>query len=314
MLSIILLLFISTNPASSGENDSILNQVEQASVLGDSNFHMEINPALRRKANIINKVLVDFKQKYKQFDYGIHSMESLYDVIENPEVIYEDMKGHTCTRSVTFAGEVLVGAACEVIKCLSVFHQKCQGYGDALIGLYIAKAALWGFDSWLYGTDKESSINVINALQADPLLDSSVSAMTAQMNQVDFSPVTLIAKNVIALAEQEDLSESDRTKLNRLIELNSKLQNTYSMKKILLIGGKILSFITGIATGISITVSGQNSASSYWLTLIAGGLDSIIDSARTTLTKKPITQKYITISEILFLSDYFLEKYREEVV
>ena len=147
----------------------------------------------------------------------------------------------------------------------------------------------------------------MNALQTDPQMVSYVSGISSEVSQIDVNPVIAIASNIINSVKNSSLSESDAKKLERLSYLNNKLQNTTSTKKFLLNGGKIVSFITGVATGISVAATGQESSSSYWLTLFAGGLDSIVDSANTTITKKPIVQRYITISEILYLSNYFLE-------
>ena len=290
------------------------SSIEMPYSVGGTNLNSVHNLAFEHVVNITNRLLGEFRHQYPQFDYGIKSMEGLYDTVEDLKEIYDEMKEHTHARSLVFAGEILTGGACEVIKSLSVFHPESQGYGYALIGLYMTKSILWGIDSWLYDSDRGASTEIINILQTDPLLASHVSAVSSQITGIDFSPVMDIAGAVINLMKREDLSVEDIQKLRRLETLNKKLQNTNSTKKVFLVGGKILSFLTGIAAGISISATGQDSSPSYWLTLLAGGFDSIIDNAHTTITKKPITQRYITISEVLYLSDYFLRFYRSDEV
>ena len=289
--SVLALIFLGTvNLAFSSENSDPAESIEVISGLDNQDIqsqcqHTVVNPTLVT----INQLVTAFKEKYSQFDYGIRSMEGLYDAIANPEDIYAEMEDHSCGRSILFIGELLIGAACEVVKTLSVFHPKVEEYGTALIALYATKSILWGIDSWLNNSARQTSVNVMNALQTDPQMVSYVSGISSEVSQIDVNPVIAIASNIINSVKNSSLSESDAKKLERLSYLNNKLQNTTSTKKFLLNGGKIVSFITGVATGISVAATGQESSSSYWLTLFAGGLDSIVDSANTTITKKPKT-------------------------
>ena len=277
------------------------------------NIHaaMKFTPAFNSKSMIINRSLTEFRRKCPQFDYGVNSMNALYDAIENPKELYEEMNDHSFSRSILFCCELLTGGACEVVKCLSVFHPELPEYGEALIGLYAAKSIFWGINAWLNKSARQSSIGVINALQVDHKQFSQLSTLMSQVDNVNLTPIIKIANAVVGLVKIKDLSNSDKDKLARLKLLSKKIGKVNSFKKVFMIGGKVLSFLTGVATGITVAITGQNSTPSYYLTLGAGGLDSIVDSAITTITKKPIIQKYITVSEIIYLSNYFLDSFNE---
>lgn len=304
------LFFITPNLGNcSNDIESIEIPVETQDMGNASKHVLTIDP----KVKDIGVALSEFRYKYPQFDYGVDSMFGLYDTIANPKDLYEEMVDHAYARKFLFCCEFLTGGACEVVKCLSVFHPSTEKYGEALTGLYVAKSIFWGIDSWLNSSARQKSIGVINALQADPQIISHVSTASSQVDNINCTPIIKIANAVIKLAKSKDLPDTDKEKLDRLTDLSKKIGKTDSFKTVFSMGGKILSFLTGAATGITVAVTGQTSTPSYYLTLVAGGLDSIVDSVNTTMTTKPIVQKYITISEIIYLSDYFLDEFGNEV-
>lgn len=259
--------------------------------------------------NPLSQALNDFRAENPQLDYGITSIENLYNSGFDIEELYGSKESHLFLRELLFKLEIIAGGSCGVLRCLSVFHPNIDAFGKALIGCYAGKALFWGADAFLNNSAKQASIALINAAQTDPLLVSRVSNMVNEVNAMNFSPILNISKKVISIMEQQELSEDDQKKLKRLQTLTDKMNGLSTFKKVLVTGGKILSFVIGAATGITIAATGQYSDPSYWLTLITGAFDPIVDCINTRMTSKPIIRKYITISEIIYLCNSFINEY-----
>ena len=270
---------------------------------------LDIERAMPSIIDSLNRDLLDFRQKNPQFDYGISSIESLYNSGFNIEELYGAKKSHSCSRWILSNLEILSGGSCGVLRCLSVFHPDIDTFGKALIGCYIGKAIFWGTDAMLHNSAKQASIALINTAQTNPLVVSQVSKMIDQVNGINFSPILNLSKKVINIMKQKDLSEDNLKKLARLQTLTDKMSNHFSFKKFAVNGGKILSFIIGAASGITIAATGQYSEPSYWLTLITGAFDPIVDCISIQTTTKPIIRRYITLSEIIYLCNNFINEY-----
>lgn len=261
--------------------------------------------------DILGRSLTDFKEKYPQFNYGIRSMAGLYDAVEKPEEFYPELNGQSLLKSIVHLGEVIVVAACSVIRTLSAFHNEQNNYGEVLMGLHIGKLVLWIIDSYLSGSSQQRLAENLNALHPEPRTITEILELSSQVKQADFSPVISTADTLIKTLKGKTLTEQNRKKLDRLTSLYRKLKRKTSSRNIILDGGQILSGLTGTATGISIEVSGQKSPPSYWLTLVSGGLDSITTSLEATVKERPNLQTYIIVSEILFLLDDLITAYED---
>lgn len=270
---------------------------------------LDIEQAMPLVIESLNNDLEKFRKQYDQLNYGISSIKSLYDSGLDIEKLYGTKKSHSCSRLILSNLEILAGGSCGVLKCLSVFHPDIDAFGKALIGCYIGKAIFWGADAMLHNSAKQASIALIKTAQANSEVVSHFSKIIDEVNKIDFSPILNLSKKVINIMKQKNLSGDNLKKLARLQTLTDKMSNHFSFKKFAVTGGKILSFITGAASGITIAATGQYSEPSYWLTLITGALDPMVDCINIQTTKKPIIRRYITLSEIIYLCDNFINEY-----
>jgi len=272
---------------------------------------LDLEVGMPQKTNTLGQALNNFRSENPQLDYGITSIENLYNSGLDIGELYGSKESHLCLREILFKLEILAGGSCGALRCLSIFHPNIDAFGKALIGCYAGKAIFWGADALLNNSAKQASIALINTAQTDPKVVSEVSKMINEINGINFSPVLKISEKVISMMNEKDLSEDEQKKLARLQTLTKKMNELFSFKKFLVTGGKILSFIIGAATGITIAATGQYSDPSYWLTLITGSFEPIIDCINTRFTSKPVVRKYITVSEIIYLCDNFIKDYEE---
>lgn len=284
----------------------VINQIQANSL-----ETLDLEVGIPQKINTLGQALNNFRSKNPQLNYGITSIENLYNSGLDIEQLYGSKESHLCLREILFKLEILAGGSCGALRCLSIFHPNIDAFGKALIGCYAGKAIFWGADALLNNSAKQASIALINTAQTDPKVVSEVSKMINEINGINFSPVLEISEKVISMMNEKDLSEDEQKKLARLQTLTKKMDKLFSFKKFLVTGGKVLSFVIGAATGITIAATGQYSDPSYWLTLITGSFEPIIDCINTRFTSKPVVRKYITISEIIYLCDNFIKDYEE---
>lgn len=268
--------------------------------------HYYMQPKIETDIEKIQNKMDQFKEKYEVIKYGVESMENLYDT-QNPEMFYNDMNKCLGFREFLLGGKMLIGVACEVVKSLSIFHPESKSFGESLIGLYMAKAVIFGVDSLVSVNAKKSSLDVIEAFQVEPGKLNEISEFTAQIPE-SVNDILKISKLIISKAKKLEFDDdTEKKKFQRLVNLSSKIDSAGVVKKVFAIGGKIISFLTGTASGISIAISGQTSIPSYYLTLIAGGVDAFVDNMSIN-EKNPLMQQYATISEVTYLCDYFMRK------
>ncbi len=270
---------------------------------------LELEQTMPQTISPLHRDLNEFRTNNPQLNYGISSIENLYNSGMDIEELYGAKKSHLCLREILFKLEIIAGGGCGVLRCLSVFHPDIDAFAKALIGCYAGKALFWGADAYLNNSAKQASIALINTAQTDPLLVSKVSKMINEVNGINFSPISNISKRVIDIMKEKDLDEDGLKELERLQTLTKKMSDLSTFKKVVVTGGKILSFIIGASAGITIAATGQYSDPSYWLTLITCAFDPIIDCINTRATTKPIIRKYITVSEMIYLCDGFIKEY-----
>ncbi len=270
--------------------------------------------------NICNSLAL-FKNNNPDFNSGINAMENLYNSISDPEKFSDRISPYSIWRTIVFGSEILTGVACEIVRCLSIFNsqtstasensdeQSMSWHGTALNCLYGLKAALYGIDMFLIRKDRQRSVNFLNAASIIPVDDDRMSHIISNTKNIKTKEVYSAAKELIALLKTvENMGEQDKKKLQRLEFLVNKTSTIDIAKNIVGIGGKILSFVSGTLTGLSITFLGQKSTPSYYLTLASGGIDAMFSGISTTTQEKPIIQKYTVTSEIIYLCDFFLER------
>jgi hypothetical protein len=131
-------------------------------------------------------------------------------------------------------------------------------------------------------------------------------SLSTQVSEIKTDEIVCIAKSVINTVSKEDLGDEDKQKLSRLSFLVSELDPPSLGRKIIATGMKLLSFATGAAAGIAVTITGQDSFPSYWLTLIASATDSIVGGINTVPRKGSISEKYIAICETVHICEDLL--------
>lgn len=280
----------------------------------------EIIAEIHQTTQNISNSLALFKSNNPDFNSGINAMKILYNSISDPEKFSDRISPYSIWRTIVFGSEILTGVACEIVRCLSIFNSQTNTasensdepsmswHGTVLNCLYGLKAALYGIDMFLIRKDKQRSVNFLNAASIIPVDDDRMSHIISNTKNIKTKEVYSAAKELITLLKTvEDMGE-DTKKLQRLEFLVNKTSTIDIAKNIVGIGGKILSFVSGTLTGLSITFLGQKSTPSYYLTLASGGIDAMFSGISTTTQEKPIIQKYTVTSEIIYLCDFFLER------
>ncbi|MDR1391335.1 MAG: hypothetical protein LBI95_03135, partial [Holosporales bacterium] len=242
----------------------------------DNSFGVEGQNIIVANIGNLEKCISDFRKKYPQLNYGVHSIESLYD-IQNPEIFHNKTSWSSFFAPIVFASELITSASCEIVKCLSIFHSGVSGYGKALMGLYIGKALFWGLNSLINSSIHRSLSNTINAFQALPESASNLHNLSTHIDKCDLEPLARTASSIVEFASELSLKGGDEQKVNRLTYILASITKSNKIKKSLITVGGVLSFLTEIATGITVAVTGQRSPPSYWLTLMAGGFDAIMN-------------------------------------
>ncbi|MDR0942228.1 MAG: hypothetical protein LBM19_01255 [Holosporales bacterium] len=260
----------------------------------------------------IDQKLQEFKSKYPRLDFGIKSMENLYD-LPNPSAYYGRMTHSAFIGNTVFGIQLLVGAACSVIKCFSIAHPESSIYGEILTGLYVGKGISWGLGTYLENHFGKPILDLINEFNPEAKSKMTLSDISSFVPGIETDKLIDIATSVIANTDVERLDEGDRLMLTRLSTLTEQIGKGEHSKKTLLTIGKSLSLLAGGLTGLSGAVSKMINAS-FWLNLTSCGLDSVFDNIEGIRREGKAMQKYAAISEIIFLSEHFLANYGQETV
>ncbi len=88
--------------------------------------------------------LNEFRENNPQLNYGVSSIENLYNSGMNIEELYGQKKYHSCLRKILLKLELLTGGVCGGLRCLSVFHPDIDALAKALIGCCVGKAFFLG--------------------------------------------------------------------------------------------------------------------------------------------------------------------------
>ncbi len=282
---------------------------------------------IKNRALLISNKITQFKTKYSQFEYGITAIQNMYRDLDDPETLRGRMNPTIPLRTIIFGAEILTGTACEILKCLSMLGITGDSedsdyldysdsttsynsifYGLTLSGLYALKAGLWGLDSYLVNKSKRSQKTILSSLQSDPKLREQVHNIETDIKNVKVNELYELTDDLAALLDGAELDLYNQKLFNRLMTIKTNTSNIDTFKKYFNNGGKIMSFLTGCASGILSSVIGKEAIPSSVITIVSCGADSIFDSISTTTSSKPIIQKYTNICEIIYICDYFVKE------
>ena len=205
--------------------------------------HYYMHPKTETDIEKIQNKMDQFKEKYEVIKYGVESIENIYET-QNPEMFYKDMNKCLGFREFLLGCKILIGTSCEVVKSLSIFHPELKSFGDALIGLYISKAAIFGIDSFVSIKAKKSSLDVLETFQVEPKKFNEISEFSSQASD-SINDILKISKLIIPQIKKLELDVDEKKKFNRLVKLSSKISSAGLTEKIFTVTGKVISFLTG---------------------------------------------------------------------
>jgi hypothetical protein len=178
--------------------------------------------------------------------------------------------------------------------------------GPLLIGLYSARAFLTMLDSYIAGKSAKTLLNMANTLVVAPKPPEYLMNLCHETKEIKMDSLINNTKAVINFLKNKNNDEIDnllQKKVSRLKELIHQLNSNNFCEKFITIGGKILATGTNIASGITITVSGQDADISRYLTLISSGIDAAVNMSNIHASNGKIVFRYLATAELLFLND-----------
>ncbi|MDR2667247.1 MAG: hypothetical protein LBB34_04045 [Holosporales bacterium] len=289
---------ISTHQNMTGHLD-IITKDEHASPI-------DVRSEVDEQTHTLRLVFDKFTQKRRQFDYGRESMEELYNT-SDPASFYTQLTPSTFFENcLTFFG-VIAGTVCNVTRCLSLSNPEVPLYGTILTGSHVAKAVFYGVGARARAERCKSFFDLLNVFHCSPRSISHLTDLCAQANEVSIEKVRAVAASIVDIVEKSDMYEEWKQKCARLDYLNTQLAPPGICGRLIAFGSRSLSFLTGVTAGVAIAVSGQMSPTSYWLTLVAGGIDPIVDGLNITSGMVSKVRKYIMVCEMLYLCDNLLK-------
>jgi hypothetical protein len=247
-------------------------------------------------------------RKNSKLNPGIAAMRNMYDA-RNVDAFRSELLQSSFVRNVIHIARLFTIASCSVVKYISAEYPTVTMYGNMLIGLYVGKALLWGLGTYVEYNSGKPVLDIVNALRGDEGDRISMATMNACICDIREDVVASIARAVTSLIRSGDrveIAREDFDKISRLDTLIQKLDSGRSIGKWGLCAARSASLLAGVTAGV-VTSFQDLGPSAFWMKLSSNAMDAITDSV-DMFRAGEVVDKYVTISEIMYLCEYFLSQ------
>ncbi|MDR2458935.1 MAG: hypothetical protein LBD43_02480 [Holosporales bacterium] len=250
-------------------------------------------------------MLKRFLHGHNKFDPGINAIRSVYDSRDVAE-LRTKLSQKSLARNLVYAAQLLIATSCNVVKYLSAEYQDEVIYGKLLIGLYVGKMLSWGLGAYLEYNSGKPVLDAINSYRGDSGDEISIATMASAVCDVDDEEVTSIAAAVKTLIDEGEIeiTDDEQYRLENLDVLMHEIGCKESIKKCVTCITRVLSLLTGITAGV-VTSRTDTQKTAFWMKISSNVMDTLTDHTDTFRTGE-VVNRYVAISEIMYLCEYFL--------